>query len=484
MAENGAGETAPTVLVVDDEPGLRHLLRLILERGGYGVEEAQDGAAALRRLSADPARQPPIHIVLCDIRMPRMGGHDFLAALPEALPAGHAVHVVMMSAYGDSDTAVDCLARGAFDYVAKPFRAQEVLSCIERVVAQQRLTAENQRLRAAVGRADALGRFVGRSEAAQAVMALVRRAAGYPSTVLLTGESGTGKELLARALHEGSPRSKGPFVPINCAAIPESLLESELFGHERGAFTGAERTRPGLFERADGGTLLLDEIGDMPYTLQTRLLRVLEDGKVRRIGGREAKEVDVRVVAATAQDLDDAVQSGRFRDDLFYRLNVVRVRVPPLRERRTDIPLLAATLVRRAAERLSRDVRSVSEAALEILSAHSWPGNVRELENVLERAVIVAAPGTRQIDVEHISLDGMPLSAAQAAASGETGVVRLLADDGESSLSVKLHSSQLERHLIVLALRRTDGHRGRAAALLEISSKALAYKIRDYGVEP
>jgi two-component system response regulator AtoC len=392
----------------------------------------------------------------------------------------------MMSAYGDSDTAVDCLSRGAFDYVAKPFRSREIIASVERVVDRDRLEVENKRLRAKVERSDRLGRFVGRSEAALAVMALVRRAAGYPSTVLLTGESGTGKELLARALHDQSPRSAGPFVPINCAAIPDTLLESELFGHERGAFTGAERARPGLFERADGGTLLLDEIGDMPVALQTRLLRVLEDGRVRRVGARDAKEVDVRVVAATAQDLDEAVRSGRFRDDLYYRLNVVRVRVPPLRERRSDIPLLVATLVERASKRLGREVFSVSDRVLDLLTGHDWPGNVRELENVLERAVIVVPPEGRRVELEHISLDGRPgpVSAAPVPSAATPGVVQLGLDDGEEPLSIKLHSARLERHLIELALRRTDGHRGRAAALLEISSKALAYKIRDYGIQP
>lgn len=481
MSRTETADLPVSVLVVDDEPGLRHLLRLILERGGYRVFEAADGRGALEALISDT----DLRVVLCDIRMPRMGGHEFLKALPEVVPAERGVRVIMMSAYGDSDTAVDCLSRGAFDYVAKPFRAREILSSVERVVDRDRLEAENRRLRAEVAQADTLGRFVGRSEAARSVMALVRRAAGYPSTVLLTGESGTGKELLARALHEQSARASGPFVPINCAAIPESLLESELFGHERGAFTGAERARAGLFERAHGGTLLLDEIGDMPLSLQTRLLRVLEDGRVRRIGGRDAKDVDVRVVAATAKDLDDAVRTGRFRDDLFYRLNVVRVRVPPLRERRSDIPLLAATLVRRASERLGREVFSVDEAALDVLANHSWPGNVRELENVLERAVIVVEPHVRRVGVTHLSLDGRPVAppARSAPVSTPTEVVHLGPDAAGASLSVKLHAARIERHLIVLALRRTEGHRGRAAALLEISTKALAYKIRDYGIE-
>ena len=490
--EDGAPAARVRVLVVDDEEGLRHLLRLILERGGYSVTEARDGAEALERLAADPS----LGVVLCDIRMPRMDGHAFLSAISERLGERRTVRVVMMSAYGDSDTAVECLARGAFDYVAKPFRAREILSCVERVAERDRLESENRTLRAAVTPDAALGAFVGRSPEAIAVMDLVRRAARYPSTVLITGESGTGKELLARALHDHSPRAAAPFVPVNCAAIPESLLESELFGHERGAFTGADRARPGLFERADGGTLLLDEIGDMPPALQTRLLRVLEDGHIRRIGSRVPKKVDVRVVAATARDLDAEVRAGRFRDDLYYRLNVVRVRVPPLRTRLDDLPLLAATLVRRAAFRLGRDIKGVSAAALRCLAAHAWPGNVRELENVLERAVISAPASSDQIDIAHVSLDpdllgsapsSTTLEPAVAAAAPSSAAPRSVVDfgpdDGKGTLSIKLHAARLERHLIELAMARTGGHRGKAAGLLEISSKALAYKIRDYGIQ-
>ncbi len=469
---------SPRVLVVDDEEGLRHLLRVILQRGGYSVVEAGDGLAALNTLQADPS----LHIVLCDIRMPRLGGLAFLREVRETLGADRELHVVMMSAYGTTDTAMECLAAGAYDFIAKPFRAQEILSCVARIAERDRLAIENRRLRQAVEGGSAIGAFVGQGEAARQVMDLVRRAAAYPSTVLITGESGTGKELLANALHMLSPRAEGPFVPVNCAAIPESLLESELFGHERGAFTGADRARPGLFETAHGGTLLLDEIGDMPLPLQTRLLRVLEDGRVRRVGGREDRSVDVRVVAATARDLDQDVQAGRFRDDLYYRLNVVRVRVPPLRERASDIPLLAKTLVARAASRLGRDIRDISPAALARLVDHPWPGNVRELENVLERAVIVAPHGQATLELGDLALDDLAAPSTPAPGPG-TGIVQLGPDDGVTSLSIRLHSAQLERHLILLALARSQGHRGRAATLLDLSSKALAYKIRDYGID-
>jgi two-component system response regulator AtoC len=472
-----AAQAAPAlVLVVDDEENLRLLLRLILERAGHEVVEATNGEEALEQLAA----QPRTCAVLCDIRMPRMGGLEFLDALRDGPAARReAVDVVMMSAYATTDLAVEALGRGAVDFISKPFKADEITHCIDRLVGARRLAEENRRLRAQVtgrgaGPAE-LGGFVGASPAAREVMELVERAAAYPSTVLITGESGTGKELLARVLHDRSRRSGGPFVPVNCAAIPENLLESELFGHERGAFTGADRARAGLFEAAHGGTLLLDEIGDMPTALQTRLLRVLEDGRVRRVGGRSDRQVDVRVVAATAQDLDQHVQDGRFRSDLFYRLNVVRVRVPPLRERLEDLPLLVRVLCDRICARLGRPPVSHGPELLARLASHDWPGNVRELENVLERAILVTAspklePAQLSIGVEH--------SAAPA-----TGVVSLGPDDGDSSLSIKQHTAELERHLITLALTRTGGNRTQAARLLELSTKALAYKIRDYGVE-
>ena len=458
-----AAGSAP-VLVVDDEEGLRHLLRVILQRAGHRVLEAGDGQAALDMIAA----HPDVRIVFSDIRMPRMDGMALLDAL-----SGRDLRVVMMSAYGTQDTAVRALSRGAWDYVSKPFRADEIRICVERIVERDRLVEENRQLRASVGE----GSFLGRSEAARGVLQLVRQAAAFPSTVLFTGESGTGKELLARALHDCSPRAARPFVPINCAAIPESLLESELFGHARGAFTGAVRAHAGLFEQADGGTLLLDEIGDMPLALQTRLLRVLEDGRVRRVGGSKDLAVDVRVVAATATDLEAAVRGGTFREDLFYRLNVVRVRIPPLRERAEDIPLLVDALVERAADRLGRAVRGVTPAALAALTAHPWPGNVRQLENALERAVVVS--GGAQVELGDLPAE---VRGGGPSRPAPTALVSLGEDDGTGSLSIKAHTASLERHLIVLALARTGGNRTQAARLLELSTKALLYKIRDYGV--
>lgn len=459
------------VLVVDDEESLRHLLRVILEREGHTVLEAGDGQAALSVLDA----RPDVRVVFTDIRMPRMDGLALLDVIRD-----RNLRVVMMSAYGTTDTAVEALSRGAWDYVSKPFRADEIRVCVERILERDRLVAENNTLRESVRGKTDTGGFLGRSEAAKSVLDLVRQAAAYDSTVLFTGESGTGKELLARALHDLSPRSGGPFVPINCAAIPAALLESELFGHERGAFTGAVRAHPGLFEQANGGTLLLDEIGDMPLLLQTRLLRVLQDGRVRRVGGTRDAVVDVRVVAATATDLEQAVSASTFREDLFYRLNVVRVRIPPLRERRADIPLLVDALVERAATRLGRGLRGVTADALAALVDYPWPGNVRQLENALERAVIVAA-GER-VDRHDLPREFAP-GVVRDGGGPTLGVVAYGDDDGDGTLSVKQHTAELERHLIVLALARTGGNRTQASRLLEISTKALLYKIRDYRIE-
>jgi len=461
MTKEASVSAAWPVLVVDDEASLRHLLRVIIEGAGYPVREAADGHQAIAVLDAEP----DIRIVLSDIRMPRMDGMALLESIRE-----RDLRVVMMSAYGSTDTAVAALGKGAHDYISKPFRPDEIRICLSRIVERAQLEAENAQLRKSVGSEAGFEGFVGRSDSVRAVQEVISRAAVYRSTVLLTGESGTGKELLARAVHAGSPRSSAPFVAINCAAIPESLLESELFGHERGAFTGAVRAHAGLFEQADGGTLLLDEIGEMAPPLQTRLLRVLEDGKVRRIGGSKDVGVDVRVVAATARDLDQAVEQGSFRRDLLYRLKVVHVHVPPLRERKDDLPLLAEALMGRAVLRLGREAPVLGADVLRLLEAHSWPGNVRQLENALERAVLMC--------------DGPVLLPEHLPEELRDGVVSVSVEDvpGED-LSIKRHTAALERSLIGRALAQTGGNRTQAARLLEISYKALVYKIRGYGLE-
>jgi len=460
MTDTLASEHRPKILIVDDEDNLRRILATMLKGFGYDVTAACDGADGVLKLDADP----DIRFVLCDVRMPKMNGMAFLDAV-----SGRGLQVVMMSAYGTTDTAVEALGRGASDYISKPFRPDEIRVSIERLMERDQLREENARLRATVGAAEAFEGFVGRSPGVKRVTEIIDKVAAYPSTVLLTGESGTGKEVLARALHARSDRSSKAFVAVNCGAIPESLLESELFGHERGAFTGAVRAHPGLFEQAHSGTLLLDEIGEMPLSLQTRLLRVLEANTVRRIGGQRDRPIDVRVVAATARDLETMAQEGSFREDLFYRLRVVHIHVPPLRERTEDIPLLVSALMDRAASRLSRAPAQFSEEAMAALMAHRWPGNVRELENAIERAMLMAS-GDR-VELQDLPADLVPK---------DGGAMQL---EPSGDLSIKRHTAALETLLIRRALSATGGNRSQAAGLLDISYKALVYKIRGYGLE-
>jgi two-component system response regulator AtoC len=374
----------------------------------------------------------------------------------------------MMSAYGTLETAVEAMRRGAYDYISKPFNADEVLLTLRKAEEREQLRREVARLRREVGEVAGFEGVVGASGAMREVLDLAARVAPYPSTVLITGESGSGKEAIARAIHRASPRHDRPFVAVNCGAIPENLLESELFGHERGAFTGADRAREGLFEEAHGGTLFLDEIGELTMPLQVKLLRVLQERTIRRVGGSGERPVDVRVLAATARDLVDEVKAGRFRDDLFYRINVVQIHVPPLRTRPEDIPLLGEHFLRMHARRLGLDAPGLPRALVPVLAAYSWPGNVRELENVVERALILSGG---QLGEDHLP--------AHVRSGQQLFEVR----DDDGDLSVKRRLPALERSLIARALERCGGNRTRAAELLELSVRALSYKIHDYGLE-
>jgi len=447
------------ILVVDDEPGLRQTVSRILAAEGYDTVTASHGEEALAALTDNDA-----DIVLCDLRMPKMGGLDFIDAY--GARNGQAL-VIAMSAYGDAETAIAAMQRGAYDYIQKPFRAEEVILCVRKAAEREKLRAKVKRLEAEL---ESLRGFeiVGHSAPLQAAIDVARKVARHPSTVLITGESGTGKELIARLIHQSSPRAEGAFVAVNCGAIPDNLLESELFGHVRGSFTGAASDKPGLFEEAENGTLFLDEIGELPLALQVKLLRVLQEGEVRRVGANSSRKVDVRVVAATNRDLAADASAGRFREDLYYRVNVVGVKLPPLRERREDIPELALHFVRRHGARLGRDAAAIDPAAMRMLRDHSWPGNVRELENVIERALVLSGGNT--IGAEHLTdLVHRPRQPAEASSS-------------EGDLSVKRRTEELERRLIRRALERTRGNRTRAARLLDLSHRALLYKIRDYGL--
>lgn len=452
------------VLVIDDEVNMCHMLSVMLEKADYEVESARDGAQGLELLESRA-----FDFVLCDIRMPGMGGMEFLENVKERFPD---ITIIMMSAYGNLESALEAMKKGAYDYVSKPFKADEILLTLKKVEERERLKAENTRLRDRVERLErqyAFGEIVTGSESMFRIMNLVRTLADHKTTVLLTGESGTGKELIARAIHSGGARGDGPMVSINCGGIPETLLESELFGHKKGAFTDAVRDRAGLFKEADGGTILLDEIGELPFPLQVKLLRVLQEEEITPLGAKGAEKINVRVIAATSKDLRVEVDGGRFREDLFYRINVVNILLPPLRERRGDIALLTDHFIERFNRKLGKHTEGVAPETMTALARHDWPGNVRELENVLERAVLLG--------------EG-PMITPEDLPPAFTSQKDVRPDGGaDECLSIKRASRRLERDLIVKALELADYNRSQAARLLEISRPALLSKIREYGLD-
>ena len=449
------------ILVVDDESRMAGLIKRELEDNGHSAVTAGDGETALARLS-----EREFDLILTDLRMPGMDGLELLARVKDRSPQ---TEVVLMTAFASAQTAVRAMKEGAFDYLIKPFEMDELMIMVDRIGERRRLEMENAQLRSEMAGDRPV--IVGDSEAMKAVMDLVMKVAGQDTTVLIQGESGTGKELIARAIHAESPRAGGPMVTVNCAAIPETLIESELFGHEKGAFTGAEGRRLGRFELANGGTLFLDEVSELAPQAQAKLLRALQERVVERVGGGESLPVDVRVLAATNRDLQAQVSSGAFREDLFYRLNVFPIRVPSLRERREDVPVLAEHFLARMGGR-----NPLGEGARRILSGYDWPGNVRELENVVERAVILAGPG-RPITGEHL--------ADLAAAVPGTGTA---APIPESAGSVSIPDEgvdleELEKQHILEALRKTGGNKSEAARLLHISRRRLYSRMNHHGID-
>lgn len=454
------------ILVVDDEQSLREFLEIFLRKGGHDVHVADGGVAAVALIEAGEE----FDLVLTDLKMPEVDGMGVLDTVKGSFPD---TQVLMMTAYASAETAIEAMKRGAYDYVQKPFNVDEIAVVVAKGLEQRRLLVENRELRAQVRRQHSYHNIIGRSPRMQQVFDLISRVAETRTSVLITGESGTGKSLIARALHSASERKESPLVTVNCGAIPEHLLESELFGHVKGAFTGAYADKLGMFAAADQGTIFLDEIGDVPMHLQVKLLRVLQERVVRPVGSHEERAVDVRVIAATNQDLERAIREGAFREDLYYRLNVIHIEVPSLRERRSDIAPIAQNFLKRFSEEMGKDIKDFEPPAMEAILAYDYPGNVRELENVIERAVTFET----QPLVTRTSLPPALLGVARSA-EGVSAHLEL-PDEG---LDLEGALEDLERDLLNQALQHTDGNRTEAARLLRISFRSIRYKLDKYGI--
>ncbi len=509
------------ILVADDEPNLRRVLVTLLRRDGHEVVQASNGAEAIEMLSQD------IDVVITDLRMPEADGMDVLRSASRGFPH---IPVIMITAYGSVGQAVEAIKAGAFDYIEKPFEQDVIRTIVDKAVGQAvaNRAAPRTSLYTDHDQSAESGRYglVGQSGEMHSIFDVIEKVADSPSTVLITGESGTGKELVAKALHENSSRKNAPFIKINCAAIPKTLMESELFGYEKGAFTGATSSKPGRFELADGGSLFLDEIGEIPVEMQVKLLRAIQESEFERVGGIKTLKVDVRLITATNRDLEQEISRGNFREDLYYRLNVVPLQIPPLRRRRGDIPFLVRHIVRKFNERLKKNVTGLSDEALAVLESHSWPGNIRELENVLERTIlfckaerierhdlppeltahandVAAAAGaadkaaadkaeraeraerndrsdkleraerpTTAMGPDDDDSDGAPDTMAGAELSGDTSLKDI----------VRAETNRVERELIVKALDETSGNVTQAARLLKISRKSLQMKMKEFGL--
>jgi DNA-binding NtrC family response regulator len=452
------------VLIVEDKESMAEMLAQHLRAEGHEVTSAKDGREGIQKFL-----EGRIELVVTDLKLPFKGGMEVLAAVKEKNPL---VPVIVMTAFGTVETAVKAVKEGAYDFITKPFDPDHLLLLIGKALEKQRLVTENLLLKEAAGERQGLPRIIGRSPKLLEVMDKVRKVASSDTTVLLLGESGTGKELFARAVHALSPRKDGPFVAINCAAIPRELLESELFGHEKGAFTGAVGRKLGKFELADKGTIFLDEIGDMDLSLQAKLLRVLEDGEFMRVGGTVKIQVDIRVVAASNKNLQQAITEGRFREDLYFRLAVFPLTIPPLRERRDDIPALVENFIAHYSKELKKEPKPLSQAAADLLMSHPWTGNVRELQNCIERAVILC--DGMSLLPEHLGLRKPP-AAEPAESEDQTG--KTLQEVSEAAVR------KAESRLIRKVLQETGGNKSRAATILQVSYKTLLTKIKEYEIE-
>ena len=451
------------ILIVDDERSMREFLGIYLRREGYRIEAASGGNEAIAAI-----KSRAFDVIITDLRMPDVDGLTILAEAKRTRPDAE---VIVVTAFSTTETAIAAMKAGAHDYLTKPFKIDEVGLVVDRAMEKRRLSRENVALRDEIKGRYKLDRLLGKSPAMQRVFDILRKVASTRTSVLLVGESGTGKELAAHALHELSPRT-GPFVAVNCGAIPETLLESELFGHIRGSFTGANADKQGLFEAAHSGTLLLDEVAELPVAMQVKLLRVLQERKVKPVGGVSEREVDVRIVAATNRDLEAEVEKSTFRQDLYYRLNVIQIRLPPLRERREDLPLLVDHFIRKFSAEHGRNVGGAAPEVMSALMLYHFPGNVRELENMIERAVTLST-------TDWLALDAFPnLIGLQGAEQSPSTVGHL----PESGLDLERHLEEYERSILIKALERTGGNRTEAARLLGVSFRSMRYRLSKLGI--
>jgi len=451
------------LLIIDDEENMRHMLSSMLKKSGYRVYTASNGSEAL-----DMVDQTLYDFILCDLKMPVMSGMEFFEAARDKLWAST---VIMMSAYGSIDTAVEAMKKGAYDFISKPFKFDEVLLTLKKAEERESLKRENRWLKERIKKIQDdyhFGNLVAKSKGMEAVFKIAEKVAQYDTTVLIYGASGTGKELIAQGIHFAGKRAKNSLVPVNCGGIPENLLESELFGYKRGAFTGADSDRKGLFEEADRGTIFLDEIGELPLSLQVKLLRVLQENEIRPVGDSKTKKIDVRVIAATSKNLEDEAKNGTFREDLFFRLNVMPIQLPPLKDRPEDIPILSQHFINRFNISLEKNIKGITPAAMSILLKYHWPGNVRELGNVIERAAVLA---------EETIL--VPENFPQDLSKGSE---REKLEDFFDGHSLKAAQKILEKRLITKALQATNGNRTKASRILEISHPSLLSKIKTYNI--
>lgn len=454
------------ILVVDDEQSLREVLSIMLKRAGYAVTSVSDGEEAIECLHKEI-----FDLVITDLRMPKVDGMEVLKAVKSTSPE---TVVLVITAFATADSAVEAMKQGAYDYLTKPFQVDEVQLIIRNALEKRRLSTENMLLKREMASQSSFARLVGQSEAMQKVFDVVRKVADSKSNVLICGESGTGKELVARAIHYNSVRSTAPFVAVNCSAVPETLLESELFGHMKGSFTGAISNKAGLFEVANGGTIFLDEIGDTTPTIQVKLLRVIQEREFRRVGGNQDVKVDVRVVAATNKDLEKAVADGSFREDLYYRLDVIPIKLPPLRLRSGDIPLLVNHFLERFAKECGRTMPTLSAEAMHVLLAHEWRGNVRELENLIER-VVAFSNGATVTDADIRGWLHRPVSPQSV-----QGAPTDLPDDG---LDLEGLINGIEKDLLMKALERTKWVKKKAARLLRLNTRSFRYRLEKYAIK-